>query len=95
MGPLVMLVLLWVWQTYALANEQADHRIASWYSLPGPLITLMACKGRVGIPHCPPPLTIVDVRCPIIICWLPGRCIGDPHHFHTLLMCNGGSITTN
>ncbi len=21
--------------------------------------------------------------------------IGDPHHFHTLLMCNGGFITTN
>ena len=26
------------------------------YYLPGPLITLMACKGRAGIPHCPPPL---------------------------------------
>ncbi len=23
-----------------------------------------------------------------------GRCIGDPHQFHTLSMCNDGSITT-
>jgi hypothetical protein len=67
MEPLVMLVLLWVWQTYALAKERADHHIASRYYLPSPLITLMACKGRAGIPHCPSPLTIVDVRCPIII----------------------------
>jgi hypothetical protein len=59
MGPLVMLVLLWVWQTYALANKRADHCIASWYYLPGPLITLMACKGRAGIPHCPPPLPLL------------------------------------
>ncbi len=69
LGPLVMLVLLWVWsqaQTHALANERADHRIASRYYLPSPLITLMACKGRAGIVHCPP-LTIVDVSCQTII----------------------------
>jgi hypothetical protein len=42
-----------------MANERADHRIAFWYHLPSQLITLMACKGRVGIPHCPPPLPLL------------------------------------
>ena len=45
------------------------------YHLPSQLITLMSCKGRAGIPHCPP-----YHRC----CQLPGHHMMAPGmaHFH-------------